>query len=340
MAPSLPQTFRAAVLDGKGTKLVLKDIDLKLPGPGQVLIKTLACGICHTDEFLRQGVLGNCFPRIPGHEVIGDIVAVGEGVTRVKDGERVGGPWHGGHDGTCRSCQRGIFQTCGNEEINGVTMDGGYAEYVLLRAEAAVRIPPNVDPAEAAPLLCAGVTTFNAMRRMGVIQGDLVAVQGLGGLGHLAVQFASKMGYEVVAISSGGDKRDFATQLGAHHYIDTSKEDPVKALTKLGGAAMICSTAPHAKAVSPLVGGLAPQGKLIMLAPLGPVEFDTTIMVTKAASVHGWPSGHALDCEETISFAGTHGVKCLIEKFPLDRVQEAFEHMTSGKVRFRAVLTM
>ncbi|KAL2281669.1 hypothetical protein FJTKL_11357 [Diaporthe vaccinii] len=340
MAPSLPKTYRAAVLDDKGTKLVLKDIDLKLPGPGQVLIKALACGVCHTDEFLRQGFLGNSFPRIPGHEVIGDIVAVGEGVTRVKEGERVGGPWHGGHDGTCRSCQRGIFQTCDNEEINGVTMDGGYAEYVLLRAEAAVRIPSNVDPAEAAPLLCAGVTTFNSMRRMGVMQGDLVAVQGLGGLGHLAVQFASKMGYEVVAISSGGDKKDFATQLGAHHYIDTSSEDPVKALMKLGGAAMICSTAPHPKAISPLVGGLAPQGKLIVLAPLGPVEFDTAMMVTKAASVHGWPSGHALDCEETIAFAGTHGVKCLIEKFPLDKVQEAFEHMTSGKVRFRAVLTM
>lgn len=233
-----------------------------------------------------------------------------------------------------------MFQTCDNEEINGVTMDGGYAEYVLLRAEAAVRIPSNIDPAEAAPLLCAGVTTFNSMRRMGVMQGDVVAVQGLGGLGHLAVQFASKMGYEVVAISSGGDKKDFATQLGAHHYIDTSKEDPVKALMKLGGAAMICSTAPHPKAISPLVGGLAPQGKLIVLAPLGPVEFDTAMMVTKAASVHGWPSGHALDCEETIAFAGTHGVKCLIEKFPLDKVQEAFEHMTSGKVRFRAVLTM
>ncbi|KAG6368842.1 hypothetical protein INS49_003058 [Diaporthe citri] len=324
MAPSLPKTYRAAVLDDKGTKLVLKDIDLKLPGPGQVLIKALACGVCHTDEFLRQGFLGNSFPRIPGHEVIGDIVAVGEGVTRVREGERVGGPWHGGHDGTCRSCQRGVFQTCDNEEINGVTMDGGYAEYVLLRAEAAVRIPSDVDPAEAAPLLCAGVTTFNSMRRMGVMQGGLVAVQGLGGLGHLAVQFASKMGYE----------------LGAHHYVDTSREDPVKALMKLGGAAMICSTAPHPKAISPLVGGLAPQGKLIVLAPLGPVEFDTATMVTKAASVHGWPSGHALDCEETIAFAGTHGVKCLIEKFPLDKVQEAFEHMTSGKVRFRAVLTI
>lgn len=219
-------------------------------------------------------------------------------------------------------------------------MDGGYAEYVLLRAEAAVRIPAGLDPAEAAPLLCAGVTTFNAMRRMGVMQGDLVAVQGLGGLGHLAVQFASRMGYEVVALSSGSDKKEFATRLGAHHYVDTSSEDPVKALMRLGGAAMICSTAPNPKAISPLVGGLAPQGKLIVLAPVGPVEFDTGVMVTKAASVHGWPSGHALDCEEASSFAGTHGVKCLIEKFPLERAQEAFEHMTSGKVRFRSVLTM
>jgi D-arabinose 1-dehydrogenase-like Zn-dependent alcohol dehydrogenase len=245
-----------------------------------------------------------------------------------------------GHDGTCRSCQRGLFQTCENGAINGVTMDGGYAEYVLLRAEAAVRIPAGVDPAEAAPLLCAGVTTFNAMRRMGVMQGGLVAVQGLGGLGHLAVQFASRMGYEVVAISSGSDKREFATQLGAHHYVDASAEDPAKALMRLGGADMICSTAPNPKAISPLVGGLAPQGKLIVLAPVGPVEFDTTAMVVKAVSVHGWPSGHALDSEETISFAQTHGVKCMIEKFPLDKAQEAFEHMTSGKVRFRAVLTM
>lgn len=233
-----------------------------------------------------------------------------------------------------------MFQTCDNAAINGVTMDGGYAEYVLLRAEAAVRIPKDLDPAEAAPLLCAGVTTFNSMRRMGVAQGGLVAVQGLGGLGHLAVQYASRMGYEVVAVSSGGDKKDFATKLGAHHYVDTSSEDPVKALLKLGGADLICSTAPNPKAISPLVGGLAPQGKLIVLAPVGPVEFDTAVMVTKAASVHGWPSGHALDSEEAISFASTHGVKCMIEKFPLEKVQEAFEHMTSGKVRFRSVLTM
>lgn len=229
---------------------------------------------------------------------------------------------------------------CDNEQINGVSLDGGYAEYTLLRAEAAVRVPSDADPAEVAPLLCAGVTVFNSMRQMSVQHGGTVAIQGLGGLGHLALQYANKMGYRVVALSSGSDKKDFATQLGAHHYIDSGKEDPVQALQKLGGADMIVATAPNPKAISPLVAGLAPRGKLVVLAPVGPVEFDTVPMVMKGASVQGWPSGHQLDSEEAIAFAQTHGVKCLIEKFPLKDVQKAFEHMTSGNVRFRAVLTM
>lgn len=245
-----------------------------------------------------------------------------------------------GHDGTCRSCSRGLFQTCDNREVNGVTMDGGYAEYVILRAEAAVRIPSDADPVEVAPLLCAGVTVFNSMRQMHVVQGSVVAVQGLGGLGHLGVQYANKMGYKVVALSSGSDKKDFATKLGAHHYIDTSKEDPVQALQKLGGADMIVATAPNPKAISPLVGGLAVGGKLVVLAPVGPVEFDTAALVTKGASVCGWPSGHAQDSEDAIDFASTHGVKCMVEKFTLKDVQAGFDHMTSGKARFRAVLTM
>lgn len=220
-------------------------------------------------------------------------------------------------------------------------MDGGYAEYVLLRAESAVRVPADADPAEVAPLLCAGVTVFNAMRNMGVLAGGLVAVQGLGGLGHLALQYASKMGYTVVALSSGSDKKDFAMQLGAHHYIDTSAGDAMAALQKLGGADMIVSTAPHAKAVSPLVGGLAAKGRLVILAPLGPVEVDTITMITKGASVHGWNSGHQQDSEEAIAFAHTHGVKCMVEKFPLlTKYQEGFKAMEDGKVRFRAVLTM
>lgn len=220
-------------------------------------------------------------------------------------------------------------------------MDGGYAEYVLLRAEATVRVPADADPAEIAPLLCAGVTVFNAMRNMNVIQGGLIAIQGLGGLGHLALQYASKMGYTVVALSSGSDKKDFAMQLGAHHYVDTSTENAAEALQKLGGANMIVSTAPNGKAVSPLVAGLAPLGKLIVLAPLGPVEFDTVAMVMKGTSVHGWNSGHQQDSEDAIAFAHTHGVKCIIEKFPfLTNYQEAFAKMESGEVRFRSVLAL
>ena len=222
-----------------------------------------------------------------------------------------------------------------------MSRDGGYAEYALLRAEAAVRIPKDADPAEVAPLLCAGVTVFNAMRNMGVIQGGLVAVQGLGGLGHLALQYASKMGYTVVALSSGSDKRAFAADLGAHHYIDTSAQNAVQALQELGGADMIVSTAPSAKSASPLVAGLAPLGKLVVLAPAGVAEFDTVPMVLKGAGVQGWNSGHQQDSEDAIAFAHTHGVKCMIEKFPLlTGYREAFDKMVNGEVRFRAVLTM
>lgn len=211
---------------------------------------------------------------------------------------------------------------------------------MTLREEAAVRIPTDIDPVEAAPLLCAGVTVFNGIRQMRVLQGSLVAVQGLGGLGHLAVQYANKMGYEVVALSSGSDKKDFATKLGAHHYIDTKSEDPVQALQKLGGADLVVATAPNPEAIGPLVGGLAPGGKLLALAPVGPIKYDSLLMVIKGLSVHGWPAGHATDSEEAIAFAQRHGVKCLVEPFPLKDVQNAFDHMMSGKVRFRAVLTM
>ncbi|EOO00575.1 putative alcohol dehydrogenase protein [Phaeoacremonium minimum UCRPA7] len=320
MTVSLPTTYKAAFFENKGAKLTLRDVEIQQPGPGYILVKILACGICHSDLFVQQGYLGDVFPRVPGHEAIGDIVAVGEGVTRFKGGERVGAAWHG---------------------VNGVTMDGGYAEYALLRAEAAVRVPADADPAEIAPLLCAGVTVFNAMRNMGVIQGGLVAVQGLGGLGHLALQYGSKMGYTVVALSSGSDKKDFARQLGAHHYVDTSAEDAADALQKLGGANMIVSTAPNGRVISPLVAGLAPLGKLVVLAPLGPVEFDTTAMVMKGTSIHGWNSGHQRDSEDAIAFAHTHGVKCIVEEFSfLTKYQEAFEKMKSGKVRFRSVLTL
>ena len=229
---------------------------------------------------------------------------------------------------------------CTNKTVNGVFREGGYGEYATLRSEAAVRIPKDIDAAEAAPLLCAGVTVFNGIRRMNVLSGDIVAVQGLGGLGHLAIQYARKMGYHTVALSRGTAKMDFAMKLGANNYIDIEAENVGDALQKLGGAALIVVTAPNPDVVSPLLAGLAPMGKLLVHTAIGPVPMDTVAMVLNALSVCGWPSGHALDSEEAIAFAQTHGVKCMIEKFPLDKANEAMEHMVSGKVRFRAVLTM
>ncbi|KAI8961272.1 alcohol dehydrogenase [Daldinia sp. FL1419] len=336
----LPKTFKAGVLTGKDVPIKFEDRVLKLPGPGQVLVKILACGVCFSDVCVQRGEYGDdVYPRVPGHELVGDIVAIGDGVTRFKGGERVGGPWHGGHDKTCRQCLRGQFQMCDHQEINGVSRDGGYAEYTLLREEAVVRVPADVDPAEIAPMLCAGVTVFNSMRKMHVEHGNMVAVQGVGGLGHLAVQYASKMGYHVVAISSGDSKRQFAEQLGAHRYIDASKEDPVKALQALGGAAMIVSTAPNAEAISPLIGGLQAMGKLLVLGPPHePVAFDTLLMNVKSLSVYGWSNGHALDSEETIQFSKDHGVKCWVEKFALADAAKAMEQCAANKLRFRGVV--
>ncbi|KPM46012.1 hypothetical protein AK830_g440 [Neonectria ditissima] len=337
---SLPSSYKAVVVESAGAPLTLKDIPLGAVAAGQVLVKVIACGICHTDAIVQAGYLGNAFPRVPGHEIVGDVVKVGDGVTAFHPGDRVGGSWHGGHDGTCRECQRGLHQMCQAAKAHGVTVDGGFAEYVAVQAEAVVRVPRTMDPAEAAPLLCAGLTTFNGIRRMGVEPGGLVAVQGLGGLGHLAVQFASRMGFRVVALSSGAVKRDFAMQLGAHRYVDTSVEDPVEALAGLGGAALIVATAPNAKAIAPLVKGLRSLGKLLVLAPVGGIEFDTTVMTRRGASVHTWPSGNILDAEETLEFAKLHGVKCLVEKFPLKDAEKAMARMLSGHVRFRSVLVM
>ncbi|KAM0473523.1 hypothetical protein ACHAP7_008189 [Fusarium lateritium] len=337
---SLPQTYKACVLDKANAPWELRDVPLKHPSNGQVLVKVLACGVCFSDVATGGGHMGDVFPRVPGHEIIGEVVEVGEGVSTIKNGDRVGGPWHGGHDRTCRQCQRAQFQMCDNKAINGVSQDGGFAEYVLLRAEAAVRVPKELDPAEAAPLLCAGVTVFNGIRKMHVEQGNLVAVQGLGGLGHLAVQYAYKMGYEVAVLSSGDEKADFAKKLGAHHYINTKKSDPAEELNKLGGAAIIVQTAPNPKAVTPLVKGLAPEGKLLSLAPTGPTEIDIVPLVMKGASVVGWPSGHALDAEEALRFSMTHDVKCMVEKYPFEKVKEAVDSLVAGKPRFRNVLVM
>lgn len=339
---NLPKTFKAVVCEKPGAGIALKDVELQEPKQGEVLIKVQACGVCFSDYATIEGEMGSLakFPLIPGHEVIGTVVAVGPGEKVWKEGDRVGGPWHGGHDGTCKSCKRGLFQMCEHELINGVSRNGGWGEYCTLRSEAAVRIPKDVNAAEYAPILCAGVTTFNGMRRLNITAGDIVAVQGLGGLGHLAVQYARKMGFRTVALSSSGSKREFAVQLGANDYVDGSKEDTAEALQKMGGASLIIVTAPNPQIIGPLVNGLSPDGKLLVLAAVGDIPVNTIPMILKGLSVHGWPSGHALDSEEAIAFAQNQGVKCMVETFPLERVQDALDHMTSGKVRFRSVLTM
>ncbi|KAL7928562.1 GroES-like protein [Trichoderma chlorosporum] len=337
---SLPDTYRAVVIAEANAPFKLLDVKLQRPGPGQVLIKVLACGVCFSDIGLASGRLGNVFPRTPGHELVGDVVELGQDINRFTVGERVGGAWHGGHDGNCRQCQRGQFQLCQNQKINGVTQDGGFAEYVLLRQEAMVRVPREMDPAVVAPLLCAGVTVFNGIRKLHVEQGTIVAVQGLGGLGHLAVQYASKMGYEVVVLSSGDDKAAFARELGARHYINTKVVDGPSELAKLGGASIIVQTAPNPDIIGRLIGGLAPGGKLLCLTPVGGVEFDTAALVNGAQSIHGWPSGHAIDSEEAIRFAQMHDIKCMVEEYALADVQEAVNNLLAGRPRFRNVLVM
>jgi len=335
---SLPKTYKAAYVERANEPFVIKDVPLQPPKPGEVLVKVRASGVCGSDMGVQSGAFSNSFPIIPGHEVIGDVVAVGEGETRWKIGDRVGGGWHGGHDAVCKQCLRGQYQMCQSKAVNGVTRDGAYAEYVALRTEAMVKIPREVDPAQYAPILCAGVTVFNSIRRLNIVAGEVVAVQGLGGLGHLAIQYANKLGYKVVAMSSGDKKRDFASKLGAHEYIDTSNDDPVQKLQSLGGAALIVATAPNPKAISPLTAGLQPGGRVLVLSPCGSIEVDTANLVVRGLGVVGFPSGHALDNEEAIAFTELHGIKCMVETFPLKDVQKAFDHTKSGKVRFRSVL--
>ncbi|KAL8647088.1 MAG: hypothetical protein Q9210_005761 [Variospora velana] len=356
MAAALPNTYKAAVFKKANEKLTIEDVKLKEPEQGHVLIKVLANGVCHTDVMVQSGAMGSSFPIIPGHEMIGTVAAIASGEKKWKVGDRVGGPWHGGHDGTCKACNRGLFQMCDNATVNGVFRDGGYAEYCDLRSEAVVAVPSDVDPAAFCPLLCAGVTVFNSIRQQRVTPGETVAVQGLGGLGHLAIQYASKMGYRTVALSSSGAKEKFARDLGATDYIDGSKEDHSEALQRLGGASLIVATAPEPSILGKLVTGLGLLGKLLILArmmypPLafgarltaaacGEVTVNTIPMIGKGLSVTCWPSGHAMDSEEAISFARLHNVKCMVEKFPLEKANEAYEHMMNGKARFRAVITM
>ncbi|KAF1982901.1 alcohol dehydrogenase [Aulographum hederae CBS 113979] len=340
MASALPKTFKAVTAQDTEGTLQVKDVPLNEPQQGELVIKVLACGVCHGDHDIINGAIGPLSKKdlIPGHEVVGTIVAVGPNETRWKMGDRVGCGWHSGHDGTCKSCQRGYFQCCENQVINGVTKDGGYAEYCTIRTEAAVRIPEGMDSAEAAPFLCAGVTVFNGIRQMGIMANGLVAIQGLGGLGHLAVQYSRKMGYRTVALSRGSEKKEMALQLGATDYLDASEGDAGEALQKMGGADLIVATAPNAAIVPGLIKGLGLRGKLLILAGVGEMTINAFPLLFKGQSIHGWPSGHALDSEEALQFAQVQGVKCLVEIFPLEKAKEAMEHMITHKVRFRAVL--
>jgi D-arabinose 1-dehydrogenase-like Zn-dependent alcohol dehydrogenase len=334
--------MQAMIVRTAKAPLVAEERPLPEPGRGAVRVRVHACGVCHSDRFTTEGLWpGLALPRIAGHEVAGVVDAIGDGVTTVAVGDRVGVGWHGGHDGTCRACLRGKFIHCEHADITGITIDGGYAEAMLAPAGAVARIPDGMGFAAAAPLLCAGVTTFNALRRANVRAGALVAVQGLGGLGHLGVQYARAMGFQTVAISRGADKAAFATQLGAHHYIDSEGEDVAAALLALGGAQAILATAPSGKAMGPLVGGLDIEGTLLIVAaPFEPMQLGAIDLIARDRRVQGWSSGTAADSSEAMAFAQQAGVRALIEPFPLARAQAAYEHMVSGRARFRAVLEM
>ncbi|KAF4627916.1 hypothetical protein G7Y89_g10238 [Cudoniella acicularis] len=337
---SLPKTYKHAVFKQQGAPLVIEDAELSLPTKGELLVKVEACGVCFSDMFAQHNIMGGGFPMVPGHEIIGIVAAVGDEESQWKIGDRVGGGWHGGQDGTCKACKKGFFQMCDNSVVNGETRPGGYAEYCKLRTEAAIRVPAHVDAAKYAPILCAGMTVFNSIRRQGIPPGSTVGIQGLGGLGHLAIQYANKFGYRVVAISRDSDKEKFARQLGAHEYIDSSKGDAGEQLQKLGGASLVVATAPNAEVMTPLLKGLGILGKLLILSVPGDVPVSTGTMLRYGLSVQVWPCGHATDAEEAIQFTELENINCMIEKFPLTKANDAFNAMLKGTVRFRAVITM
>jgi D-arabinose 1-dehydrogenase-like Zn-dependent alcohol dehydrogenase len=320
--------------------LSIEEREIPSPGPHEVRMKVHACGVCHSDHFVTDGLWpGLAFPRVPGHEVAGVVDALGAEVTRFRVGDRVGIGWHGGHDGTCDVCLQGKFIHCRNASITGISFDGGYQEYLVAPETALARVPDGLDFAEAAPLLCAGVTTFNALRNAGARPGDLVGVQGLGGLGHLGVQYARAMGFEVVAISRGNEKEAQARALGAHHYMDATRGDFAEGMARLGGAKVILATAPHAPSISALVPGLGLGGcLLIVAAPFEPIQVGAIDLLSRDARVQGWSSGSATDSTDAMAFAAKHGVRPWIERFPLADAPRAVEAMMTGTVRFRAVL--
>ena len=334
--------MRAVQVPSAKQPFQLIEREIPEPGAGAVRIRVQACGICHSDEYAKEGSRpGITYPRIPGHEIAGVIDAVGAGVAGWEAGQRVGVGWHGGHCGYCNSCRRGDFVTCSKgRQITGLTFDGGYAEYMLASAGALALIPQEISPVDAGPLLCAGVTTFNSLRNSGARPGDLVAILGLGGLGHLGVQFAARMGFETVSIARGKDKEAFAKKLGAHHYLDSESQNAGAELEKLGGARVILSTVTSGKAVNAVLGGMGINGKLILVGnPDQPLEITGRLLIAGRRSVSGWPSGSPIDSQDTLAFCALTGIRPMTEVYPLERAPEAYERMLSGKARFRVVLT-
>ena len=334
--------MKAAQISKPGGDWELVERDIPEPGPRQVRVKVEACGICHSDVLVKEGWWpGIQYPRVPGHEVAGRIDAIGGAVTGWNQGQRVGVGWHGGHCFACEQCRRGDFAMCVNRKVTGIDFDGGYAEYLIAREETLAAIPEELPAEEAGPFMCAGVTVFNALRNSGARGGDVVAVHGIGGLGHLGVQYARQMGFETVALGRGKDKEPLAKKLGAHHYIDSGASDAAAELQKLGGARVILATAPNAKAISALVDGLSVDGKLVVpAAPAEPLTVSVMPLITGRRSVAGCYSGTARDSQDTLKFSVLNDVHPMIEKYPLSRVVEAYEQMHSGKARFRVVLTL
>jgi D-arabinose 1-dehydrogenase-like Zn-dependent alcohol dehydrogenase len=334
--------MKAVQVPKPGADFQIVERDVPSPRRMQVRIKVQACGVCHSDVLTKEGGWpGLEYPRVPGHEVAGVIDELGPDVTEWKKGQRVGVGWHGGHDGTCLACRRGDFRNCRNRKVAGITYDGGYQQYMVAPVEALVALPESLSPADAAPLLCAGVTTFNALRHSGAMPGDLVAVLGVGGLGHLGIQFASKSGYRVAAVGRGSENAALARKLGANVYIDSAATNAAAELQKLGGAQVILATAPNAKAMAGLIDGLGPNGKLLVIgASTDPMAVPPIQLISSSLSVQGWYSGTAADSEDTVRFAELSGVRPMIETFPLEKAAQAYARMMSGDAQFRVVLTM
>jgi D-arabinose 1-dehydrogenase-like Zn-dependent alcohol dehydrogenase len=335
-------TMKAAQIAKPGAGFQMVEREIPEPAAGHVRIKVQACGVCHSDVLTVEGAWpGIEYPRVPGHEVAGIIDQVGAGVSAWKKGQRVGVGWHGGQDNTCRECRRGDFRNCRNLKITGISYDGGYQQYMVAPIEALVAIPDSLKDVDAAPLLCAGITTYNALRHSGALPGDLVAVLGIGGLGHLGIQFANKFGYKVVAIGRGSEDATLAKKLGANVYIDSKSTNAAEALQKMGGARVIVATAPSSKAMSELVDGLGPNGELMVIgAAFEPIEVTPVQLINGSRTIQGWAAGTPADSEDTLNFAELSGVRPMIETYPLEKAAEAYARMLSGKAQFRVVLTM